>query len=412
MNDPSAAGACDICRIHASAADASVDELAGNAPLAPVSGASDFAALECHRGPHWIVRHHPLPSPLVGWTCLCAVRHVQGPADFHDAEADEFGRALRTVSRAIREVTGCDRVYAIAFGQGAPHLHMHLIPRFDSVEATRAWQIADWYRAVERGEHAPADPAAVADFVASMRDILASNPPGATSSGTRLVRSARTVAPPRAASGPRLTAKLRADIHESAVEFVAARYQLTADQRATLAATPIRWRRGRGASAYYQRHAHGFDRPHILLRVAPGASAYWHTYRRARARYSTPPGGIELETRILAIAVLIHELTHALQHGACGHGKRAFSEVETTENEIEFIRQHAPQAFAKLIPVVRRTRKKVRGAPPPPSGLAALRAIVLRAAGTLAGLIQPRKPAVIEPRSTRRRTRSPKPTGS
>jgi hypothetical protein len=104
-----------------------------------------------------------------------------------------------------------------------------------------------------------------------------------------------------------------------------------------------------------------------------------------------------------------------LQHGSCGHGKRAFSEVETTENEIEFIRQHAPQAFAKLIPVVRRTRKKVRGvrgAPPPPSGLAALRAIVLRAAGTLAGLIQPRKAAVIEQRSTRRRTRSPKPTGS
>lgn len=412
MNDPSAASACDICRIHASAADAGVKEHAASAVLAPVSGASDFAALECHRGPHWIVRHHPLPAPLVGWTCLSAVRHVQGPADFHDAEADEFGRALRTVSRAIREVTGCDRVYAIAFGQGAPHLHMHLIPRFDAVEATRAWQIADWYRAVERGEYAPADPAAVSDFVGSMRHILAANPPGAVSSGTRLVRSARAAAPPRPASGPRLTAKLRADIHASAVEFVANRYQLTAEQRATLAATPIRWRRGRGASAYYQRHAHGFDRPHILLRVAPGASAYWHTYRRARARYSTPPGGIELETRILAIAVLIHELTHALQHGACGHDKRAFSEVETTENEIEFIRQHAPQAFAKLIPVVRRTRKKVRGSPPPPSGLAALRAIVLRAAGTLAGLIQPRKAAVIEPRSTRRRNRLPKPTGS
>ena len=412
MNDPSAAGACDICRIHASAADPSINEHAASAALAPVSGASDFASLECHRGPHWIVRHHPLPAPIVGWTCLCAVRHVQGPADFHDAEADEFGRALRTVSRAIREVTGCDRVYAIAFGQGAPHLHMHLIPRFDAVEATRAWQIADWYRAVERGEHAPADPAAVADFVGSVRHILATHPPGATSSVTRLVRSARAVAPPRAASGPRLTAKLRADIHESAIEFVANRYQLTIEQRATLAATPIRWRRGRGASAYYQRHAHGFDRPHILLRVAPGASAYWHTYRRARARYSTPPGGIELETRILAIAVLIHELTHALQHGACGHGKRAFSEVETTENEIEFIRQYAPQAFAKLIPVVRRTRKKVRGVPPPPSGLAALRAIVLRAAGTLAGLIQPRKVAVIEPRSTRRRNRLPKPTES
>jgi diadenosine tetraphosphate (Ap4A) HIT family hydrolase len=154
--------ACDICRIHESAAQPG----------------SEFAALECHRGQHWIVRHHPLPAPLVGWTFLCAERHVQGAADFSDAEADGFGRALRTVSRAIREITGCDRVYAIAFGQGAPHLHMHLIPRFDAVEATRAWQVADWYRAVERGEHAPADPVAVAHFVGRLREILVKSPLG------------------------------------------------------------------------------------------------------------------------------------------------------------------------------------------------------------------------------------------
>jgi len=195
----------------------------------------------------------------------------------------------------------------------------------------------------------------------------------------------------RSAAGPRLTAKLRTDIHDTAIHFIVERYALTIEQRTTLAATPIRWRRGRGASAFYRRHAHGFDRPHILLRVPPGATAHWHTYRRARARYSTPATGIEIDTRILAIAVLIHELTHALQHGTCGHERRTFSEVETTENEIEFIRRHAPEAFAQLIPVLRRPRKKVRGAPPPPSGLAALRAIVLRAAGTLAGLIQPRK---------------------
>jgi diadenosine tetraphosphate (Ap4A) HIT family hydrolase len=149
--------ACDICRIHASAAQPG----------------TDLAALECHRGRHWIVRHHPLPAPLVGWTFLCAVRHVQGPADFSDAEAEGFGLALRTVSHAIRAITGCDRVYSIAFGQGAPHLHVHLIPRFDAVEATRAWQVADWYRAVERGEQSPADPAAVTDFVTRLREILA-----------------------------------------------------------------------------------------------------------------------------------------------------------------------------------------------------------------------------------------------
>jgi len=254
--------------------------------------------------------------------------------------------------------------------------------------------------------------ASIGMVAAQKRNSLFEGTDVRSSTVVRSSAAVRAAAVSRAASGPRLTAKLRAEIHGSAVHFVAERYELTVEQRATLAATPIRWRRGRGASAFYQRQAHGFDRPHILLRVAPGASAHWHTYRRARARYSTPPGGIELDTRILAIAVLIHELTHAIQHGTCGHLRRTFSEVETTENEIEFIRQQAPDAFAKLIPVVRRTRKKVRGVPPPPSGLAALRAIVLRAAGTLAGLIQPRKAEAIVQRSSRRHTRSPKPTGN
>ena len=110
MNAPAVVPACDICRIHGDAAR--------------------YGDLECHRGAHWLVRHHPLPSPLVGWTFLCAVRHVQGPADFTDAEADGFGRAMRSVSAALRSITGCDRVYAIAFGQGA------VVQRFQGAAVT------------------------------------------------------------------------------------------------------------------------------------------------------------------------------------------------------------------------------------------------------------------------------------
>jgi diadenosine tetraphosphate (Ap4A) HIT family hydrolase len=146
-----AAPGCDVCRIHADDALRS--------------------GFECFRGPTWIVRHHAEPAPIAGWAFLCAARHVQGPADFSDAEAASFGHALRAASRAVRAATGCDRVYAIAFGQGAPHLHVHLIPRFDAEPATAAWNVADWYRAVERGERPAADPAAVADFVRRMRKL-------------------------------------------------------------------------------------------------------------------------------------------------------------------------------------------------------------------------------------------------
>ena len=237
-------------------------------------------------------------------------------------------------------------------------------------------------------------------------------------------RPRRSTRAPSRTSAPapvalRLTARARASIHRDALEHVAARYALSGPERDALAAVPIRWRRGRGSSCFYPRAAHGFAVPHILVKVPAGARARWHTYRRARARFSTPPGGIELDVRVLATAVLVHELTHALQHGVAGGPRRRYSEVETTENEIDFVRRAAPEAFARLVPVVRAparpsregARKAASGGGAPASALHALRAIVLRFAGSFAGLMRPAE-APPAPRSSRRRSRSPRPTGS
>jgi diadenosine tetraphosphate (Ap4A) HIT family hydrolase len=71
----------------------------------------------------------------------------------------------------VRTLTGCDRIYAIAFGEGARHLHLHLIPRFGNDPATSAWSIADHYRAVARFERPAADPGAVATLVGNARSL-------------------------------------------------------------------------------------------------------------------------------------------------------------------------------------------------------------------------------------------------
>jgi len=63
-------------------------------------------------------------------------------------------------------------VYVVMFGEGAPHLHAHLVPRDPSREGTSAWAVADWYRAVERGERAPADSDAVDGIISLMRARL------------------------------------------------------------------------------------------------------------------------------------------------------------------------------------------------------------------------------------------------
>ena len=167
----------------------------------------------------------------------------------------------------------------------------------------------------------------------------------------------------------RLTEALKRRIVRDAVDFLTEREGLSEAQRAQLLAVPIRWRRRRGGCRFYAGPAHGFGGPHILLSVGRGAELRWHTYRRVRAGLTTPPGGIAMPMAMWATVVLVHELTHALQHGMCGTPRRRFSEVETTDHEIEFVRRVAPSLHAQLVPVQRerkpRKRRRAKIAMPP-----------------------------------------------
>ena len=126
-------------------------------------------AMEIWRNPHWLLRHHPQPSPLLGWCCLDARRHLSGPIAFTAEEAQTWGLVVQRASQLVQELTRCDRVYAIAFGEGARHLHLHLIPRHGEDSQTIAWAVADHYRAVEAGERPAADSAAVQAWINQAR---------------------------------------------------------------------------------------------------------------------------------------------------------------------------------------------------------------------------------------------------
>lgn len=127
---------------------------------------------EIARGELWLLRHHPDPAPLRGWLLLDSRRHLSGPLAFTDQEATAWGPAVRHASRLVQRLTGCERVYAIAFGEGAPHLHLHLIPRFAGDPASVAWSVADLYRAVVAGERPPADPLRVQQLVEQARQLV------------------------------------------------------------------------------------------------------------------------------------------------------------------------------------------------------------------------------------------------
>jgi diadenosine tetraphosphate (Ap4A) HIT family hydrolase len=69
-----------------------------------------------------------LAAEVAGFAYLEPKRHVPYITDLDGAEAASFGPALARCTRTLREVTGADVVYVYIFGDGIPHLHVHLAP--------------------------------------------------------------------------------------------------------------------------------------------------------------------------------------------------------------------------------------------------------------------------------------------
>ena len=121
----------------------------------------------------FLVIHHPEPSPLVGWLRLDAVDHVGGVADLSDDDAARFGVLHARIAACMKQALGVDRVYSIAFGESARHLHMHLVPRFAHRDDLAAWGLADGYRACLRDPSTAAEHLAVHDARERFRVLLA-----------------------------------------------------------------------------------------------------------------------------------------------------------------------------------------------------------------------------------------------
>ena len=63
-----------------------------------------------------------------GFSYLEPKRHSPHLTDLDGAEAATFGGVLARTSGALREATGAELVYVYVFGDGIPHLHLHLAP--------------------------------------------------------------------------------------------------------------------------------------------------------------------------------------------------------------------------------------------------------------------------------------------
>jgi diadenosine tetraphosphate (Ap4A) HIT family hydrolase len=69
-----------------------------------------------------------LRSEVLGFSYLEPRRHVAHVEDLDGDEAASFGRALAITTAALKDQTLAERVYVYIFGEGIPHLHLHLAP--------------------------------------------------------------------------------------------------------------------------------------------------------------------------------------------------------------------------------------------------------------------------------------------
>ena len=106
----------------------------------------------------WFLKPHPAPCPVAGWCVLELARPCATLDQLTAEESRSMGAHIQGVSAAVRAVTSCDRVYLLAFAEAHRQVHLHLVPRHEHDDATKAWALADLYRAVAAGGRAPASP--------------------------------------------------------------------------------------------------------------------------------------------------------------------------------------------------------------------------------------------------------------
>ena len=91
-----------------------------------------------YRTPFWDLVHS-YNSALAGWLVLVARRHITAVDELTDEEAAELGNLLQQTSRALKEVTGCQKTYVMQFAEMAehPHVHFHVVPRMAELPEDR-----------------------------------------------------------------------------------------------------------------------------------------------------------------------------------------------------------------------------------------------------------------------------------
>ncbi|WP_246047565.1 HIT family protein [Leptospira ilyithenensis] len=84
---------------------------------------------------HWVLREAPSDKSLSGYLYLESKRHVESWASLTKEECSDYGQILFSAleSSSALEVKP-EKIYFAAIAEKVPHLHVHLVPRYEGQE--------------------------------------------------------------------------------------------------------------------------------------------------------------------------------------------------------------------------------------------------------------------------------------
>ncbi|MGO4106345.1 HIT family protein [Paenibacillus sp. YAF4_2] len=78
---------------------------------------------------YWKVCHFPADQSVLGRIVLESKRHYLDFAEMTKEEAASYGVVIKLLYVVLKQVTEAERVYQLITIDGAPHFHVHFIPR-------------------------------------------------------------------------------------------------------------------------------------------------------------------------------------------------------------------------------------------------------------------------------------------
>ncbi|MBI2256822.1 MAG: hypothetical protein HYU58_19530 [Proteobacteria bacterium] len=87
----------------------------------------ELERIEVWQDAHWRLTVS-LSSEIAGFAYLEPKRHIRYLHELGGDEALSFGSVLARCMQALKDAAGAELVYLYVFGDGIPHLHVHLAP--------------------------------------------------------------------------------------------------------------------------------------------------------------------------------------------------------------------------------------------------------------------------------------------